>query len=141
MLFGEYQHTIDKKGRMFVPSKFRDNLGERFMICKGLDGKPCLFIYSMEEWTKLDEKIQQLPVAQTRDLQRFLFTGAAEVECDAQGRVLLPQNLREYASLEGNAAVVGASRHGEIWNTERWAEVSSECTPENIAKIMENLGI
>ena len=141
MIYGEYQHNIDKKGRMFIPSKFRDELGERFMVCKGLDGKPCLFIYSMEEWQILDDKIQSLPVASTRQLQRFIYSGAAEVECDAQGRILLPAKLREYANLEGSATVVGVSRRAEIWNSDSWNEESTEYTPESVFNIMEQLGI
>ena len=141
MIYGEYQHNIDKKGRMFIPSKFRDELGEKFMVCKGLDGKPCLFIYSMEEWQLLDEKIQSMPVVKSRKLQRFVYPGAAEVECDGQGRILLPAKLREYANLENSATVVGVSRRAEIWNTDSWNEQADECTPENVLELMEELGI
>lgn len=139
MLFGEFQHTIDKKGRVFIPAKLREDLGEGFVVCKGLDGNRCLFIYSREEWKKLDEKIQAMPTMKSRKLQRFLYAGATELECDGQGRVLIPQNLREYALLDGSAYIIGVSNHVEIWNTPQWLEESEGNTPEVIAALMEEL--
>lgn len=141
MVSGEFQHNIDKKGRMFIPSKFREELGEKLMVCKGLDGKPCLFVYSMEAWNILDEKIQSMPMAKSIKLQRFIYAGAAEVECDGQGRILLPANLRAYANLESGATVVGMSRRAEIWNPDSWNEESKECTAESAFNLMEELGI
>ena len=141
MIYGEFQHNIDKKGRMFIPSKFREDLGEKFMVCKGLDANPCLFVYSMEEWKKLDETIQSMPVAKSRQVQKFIYPGAAEVECDGQGRILLPLKLREYAKLESNATVIGVSKRAEIWNTDVWAAEAEKCTPEMVTSLMEELGI
>jgi MraZ protein len=88
MLIGEYQHNIDQKGRVIVPAKFREDLGELFYVTKGLDG--CLFVLSPEEWTRLQDKIKSMPISKARGLQRFFFSGAAEVEPDKQGRILLP---------------------------------------------------
>lgn len=139
MLFGEYQHNVDKKGRVIIPSRLRDGLGERFMICKGLEENRCLYIYSLDQWAALTEKIQQMPTAKSRTLKRFLYAGAAELECDSQGRVLIPANLREYASLEGTIYIVGASDHAEIWDSEKWIKISEKTTPEVVAKLMEEL--
>ena len=133
-LMGEYQHNIDKKGRMFVPAKLRDVLGGPVVISKSIDFKPCLFIYSAEEWDKLVSKINSQPFVKVAPLQRHLFSGASEVEYDAQGRVLLPAILREYAGLkEGEQAVIiGASNRVEIWSPEEWAKTSEEITPEKV---------
>ena len=141
MVAGEFQHTIDKKGRMSIPAKFRESMGEKLMICKGLDSKPCLFVYSMEAWKTLDDKIQSMPLAQSIQLQRFVYGGAAEVECDGQGRILLPANLRAYAGLESNATVVGLSRRAEIWSPEKWAAEAELCSGECAFNAMSALGI
>src|SRR5690554_3808910 len=113
MLIGEFQHNIDPKGRISIPSRFRVDLGERFIVTKGLDN--CLFVYSLDEWGRLEEKIKALPLARSRDLQRFFFSGACEVETDKQGRILIPNNLRTYAGLERDAMIIGASVRAEIW--------------------------
>ncbi len=141
MVSGEFQHNVDKKGRMFIPSKFREELGEKLMVCKGLDGKPCLFVFSMEAWEALDNKIQSMPMATSIKLQRFIYSGAAEVECDGQGRILLPAALRGYAGLDAAATVVGMSRRAEIWSPENWEEESKLCTAECAFNLMEELGI
>ena len=94
MLIGTYQHNIDAKGRVFIPVKLRGDLGERFIVSKGLDN--CLFVHSLKEWEKIEQTITSLPIAQRRDVQRFWFSGACEVELDAQENGI-PQNLREYA--------------------------------------------
>lgn len=100
MLLGEYEHTLDAKGRLAMPAKLRESLGSKFIITKGLDG--CLFVYDMEQWHKLEQKLAALPMSRktARDFTRFLFGGACEGECDKQGRVLLPANLRRHAGLE-----------------------------------------
>lgn len=139
MLYGEYQHSIDKKGRAFIPSKLREELGESFMICRGIDGKRCLCIYSLEEWNKLDEKIRLLPNTKAGAVKRFLYAGSTVLEPDAQGRVLIPANLREYANLETEAYILGMSTHLEVWNTSAWEKENEEFTPESIASIMEEL--
>lgn len=138
-MFGEYTHNIDKKGRMFIPSKFREKLGEKFMICKGLDKRSCLVIYSLEEWELFDAKIQSLPMSQSIQLQRFIYPGAAEVEYDSQGRILIPAKLREYAGLDASAVIVGLSNRAEVWSPDNWNDVSSDCTSENAFDLMEKL--
>jgi MraZ protein len=138
LLIGEFQHSVDPKGRLFMPAKFRDDLGESFIVTKGLDN--CLFVYSIEEWKVLEEKIRALPLARSRDLQRFFFSGAAVVEADKQGRILLPQNLRSYASLEKDAVIIGASNRVEIWNLNNWKSTCENLTSDMIADAMTELG-
>jgi mraZ protein len=137
MLIGEYQHNVDPKGRLFMPARFREELGEQFIATKGLDN--CLFVYSTEEWHKLEEKIRALPLSKARNLQRFFFAGAADLEADKQGRVLIPQNLREYASLTKDAIVVGESNRVEIWDKQRWDEICGSITPQSVAEAMDEL--
>ena len=138
MFSGEYRHNMDPKGRVTVPSKFREDLGERFYVCKGLDG--CLFVLSQEQWDKLVEKVSAMPLAQGKGIQRYFFSGAAEVEPDKQGRVLIPANLRQFAELEGDVTVVGASVRAEIWNSEKYNALCSEVTAEDVAAAMDELG-
>lgn len=137
-LMGEYQHNIDKKGRMFVPAKLRDALGGPVVISKSIDFKPCLFIYSADEWAKLVSKINDQPFIKIASLQRHMFSGASEVEYDAQGRVLIPQVLREYAGLKESeqAIIIGASNRVEIWNPTEWEKVAGAITPENIEQAL-----
>lgn len=137
MLIGEYQHNIDQKGRVIVPAKFREDLGEVFYVTKGLDG--CLFVLSPDEWTRLQDKIKAMPISKARGLQRFFFSGAAEVEPDKQGRVLLPQSLRDHANLSKDITFIGASSRAEIWNTQRWNEFNSNLTEDSIAEAMDLL--
>ncbi len=137
MLIGEYQHNIDPKGRVIVPSRFREDLGERFYITKGLDG--CLFVLSSEEWSKLQEKISAMPVSRARGLQRFFFSGAVEAEPDKQGRVLVPQSLREYAGLAKDVTFIGASSRAELWDSARWTAFNSTLTQDSIAEAMDSL--
>lgn len=137
MLIGEYQHNIDPKGRVIVPVKFREDLGECFYVTKGLDG--CLFVLSSSEWQRLQDRISALPISKSRGLQRFFFSGAAEVETDKQGRILLPQHLREHAGLEKDVTVIGASSRAEIWDSKRWNSFNSDLTEESIAEAMDLL--
>ena len=139
MLIGEFLHNIDKKGRVFVPAKLREDLGERFVVSRGLDGAHCLAIYAPAEWEKLKERIAGLSYVNAKKLQRFLFSGATELESDAQGRVLLPQNLREYAGLEDSAYIIGASDRVEIWSRAEWEKQREEMTSENIAELMQSI--
>ncbi len=138
MLIGEYQHSLDSKGRVNFPAKLRESLGETFIITKGLDN--CLFVYSMDEWKVLEDKIRALPMSKARDLQRFLFAGAVEVEADKQGRVIIPQNLRSYAGLEKDIMVIGASVRVEIWDTQRYQQSCESLTSDSIAQAMDELG-
>ena len=143
MFYGEYQHSVDAKGRVIMPSKFRDGLGEKFIVTKGLDN--CLFAYSLEEWSNLEAKLKALPFTDkdVRAFVRFFFAGATECETDKQGRILLPQNLREYAGLEKDVYVIGVSTRVEIWDKAKWENYSGDdnMSAENIAEKMAMLGI
>jgi MraZ protein len=138
MLIGEYQHNVDPKGRVFMPARFRDELGEHFIATKGLDD--CLFVYSSTEWSSLEEKIRTLPLSKARNLQRFFFAGAADLEADKQGRVLIPQNLREYASLSKDVMIIGASNRVEIWDKQKWNDMCGSITPQSVVEAMDELG-
>jgi MraZ protein len=137
MLIGEYQHNIDAKGRVIVPSKFREDLGECFYIAKGLDH--CLFVFSPEEWARLQEKVRAMPISKARGLQRFFFSGAAEVVPDKQGRILIPQILRDHAGLTKDVTFIGASSRAEIWNTAAWNAFNDSLTEDSIAEAMDEL--
>ena len=114
MFIGEYQHTIDPKGRVILPAKFREELGEKFVVTKGLDN--CLFVYPNEEWKNLEQKLRTLPLTskEARAFIRFFFAGAAECEVDKQGRILIPSNLREHAKLDKELVIIGVSTRVEI---------------------------
>lgn len=135
---GEYIHTADAKGRVFLPAKFRDELGEKFIATKGLE--ECLFVYPMHEWHALEAKLKQLPLVkgEARAFVRFFFAGAAELECDKQGRVLLPGHLREYARLDKEVAIIGVATRVEIWNKAAW-DAYSERAKNNFANLAERL--
>ncbi|RQD78423.1 MAG: transcriptional regulator MraZ [Candidatus Syntrophonatronum acetioxidans] len=126
MFMGEYQHTIDGKGRVIMPARFREGLGEKFIVTRGLDN--CLFVYPLEEWEKLEKKLKTLPFtkADARAFTRFFFSGAVECEADKQGRILIPQNLRDHARLQKEAVVIGVSNRVEIWSQEVWGKYSEE---------------
>ncbi|WP_322183494.1 division/cell wall cluster transcriptional repressor MraZ [Neglectibacter caecimuris] len=137
MLMGEYQHNMDLKGRVTVPSKFREDLGDKFYVSKGLDG--CLFVLSSEQWERLVEKVSAIPMAQGKAIQRYFFSGAAEVEPDKQGRILIPQNLRDHAGLEKDVTVIGAATRAEIWDTARWNAYNDSQTDEAVEASMSFL--
>lgn len=120
MFIGEYQHSIDLKGRLIVPSKIREQLGYRFIMTKGLDH--CLFIYPLEEWAKFEEKLKALPISskESRAFVRHFVSGAVECEIDKQGRLNIPQNLRQHANIQKEAVVVGAISRVEIWDKAEW---------------------
>ncbi|MFZ5985962.1 MAG: division/cell wall cluster transcriptional repressor MraZ [Bacillota bacterium] len=143
MFYGEYQHSVDVKGRVIVPSKFRDGLGEKFILTKGLDN--CLFAYSSEEWANLEAKLRSLPFTDkdVRAFVRFFFAGATECEVDKQGRVLIPQNLREYAGLDKDVYIIGVSTRVEVWDKNKWENYSGDenMSADNIAEKMAMLGI
>lgn len=138
MLTGQYAHSLDIKGRVNFPARLREELGERFIITRGLDN--CLFVYSMEEWALLADKLHALPISKSAPLNRFFFAGAAEVEPDKQGRVLLPAHLREYAGLVRDITIAGVSNRAEIWDTARWEENNLLLTSQTIAEAMDELG-
>ena len=138
MLIGEYRHSLDPKGRVNFPAKLREDLGDSFIICRGLDN--CLYVYRMSEWDKLVEKTSALPSSKARTIQRFFFASAVCCEPDKQGRVLIPQTLRDYAGLTGEIAVIGVSTRAEIWDSARWDEAHAALTSESVAETMEELG-
>ena len=141
MFMGEYSHTIDSKGRLIVPSKFRESLGDEFVVTKGLDG--CLFVYSQEEWTNIEEKFKQvsLTTKDARKFSRFFFAGAATVEVDKQGRILLPSVLREFAGLEKDIVSVGVLSRIEILSKDKWQESNEYDDMDEIAEHMADLGL
>ena len=143
MFMGEYQHTLDNKGRLILPAKFREELGVRFIATKGLDN--CLFIYAKDEWQVLEDKLKKLPLgkSEARAFVRFFFSGAAELECDKQGRILLPSNLREYANLDKEITVIGVSSRIELWSTKVWEEYNNKIAPKvvQMADDLADLGI
>lgn len=141
MFMGEYNHTLDAKGRLIVPSKFREQLGEEFVVTKGLDG--CLFVYENTEWKALEEKLHDLPLtnANARKFARFFLAGATVCEVDKQGRILLPAVLRKHAGIDKDAVLVGVGSRIEIWSKENWIESNSYDDMEEIAENMEGLGI
>ena len=139
MLYGNYQHNIDKKGRVFIPAKLREELGESFMIYRGINGKRCLCVCSIAEWDILVAKISKLPDAKANDLKRFLFGGTFNVEFDTQGRILVTGTLREHARLEGEAQMIGMGSYLEIWSNSEWDEVNAGVTLEDIGDIAREL--
>ncbi|NMA92467.1 MAG: division/cell wall cluster transcriptional repressor MraZ [Firmicutes bacterium] len=126
MFMGEYQHALDEKGRVAIPARFREDLGERFVITRGLD--QCLFVYPRPEWIKIEEKLKALPFTKrdARAFTRLFFSGASEVEPDKQGRVLIPQRLRDYARVEREVRIIGVSNRVEIWSEAGWSEYIDE---------------
>ncbi|MCQ4923842.1 division/cell wall cluster transcriptional repressor MraZ [Tissierella carlieri] len=143
MFIGEYQHTLDTKGRIIMPSKFREELGEEFVMTKGLDN--CLFVYPKKEWAVLEEKLKTLPLTNrdARAFIRFFFAGASEGALDKQGRVLIPANLREHSRLDKDAVVIGVSTRIEIWSKEEWDAYNDDdnLSYDSIAEKMAELGI
>lgn len=143
MFMGEYRHSLDTKGRVIIPAKFREDLGERCVITRGLD--QCLFIYPLAEWATMESKLRQLPLTQrdARAFVRFFFSGATDVELDKQGRVMVPSNLREYASLSKDVVVIGVSSRVELWSKEIWEDYvdEAETSFDSIAEKIVDLGI
>lgn len=138
MYIGEYFHNIDEKGRINFPSKFRDELGNQFVLTKGLDG--CLSAYSMDEWEAISEKVAGLPQAKARDLKRFMFSSASIVCADKQGRILVNFSLKQHANLLKDVAIIGASDHVEVWNKDAWLERNNSISSDDIAAAMDELG-
>ncbi|MBD2861810.1 MULTISPECIES: division/cell wall cluster transcriptional repressor MraZ [Paenibacillus] len=138
MFMGEYQHSVDDKGRMIVPAKFREALGAAFIVTRGLDN--CLFVYPREEWAVLEQKLKSLPLmkADARAFTRFFFSGATECELDKQGRINIPRNLCEYAKLDKDCVVLGVSNRVEIWSKQVW-ESYYEQSEESFNEIAEKL--
>ena len=143
LLIGEYEHSIDAKGRLIMPAKIREDIGEKFIVTKGLDG--CLFGFSQNEWTNFEEKLKTLPLTNknARDFVRFFLSGATECEIDKQGRFLIAGNLREYAAMEKEVVIIGVGTRIEIWNKDKWKSYNSDenISADEIAENMTMLGI
>ena len=143
MLIGEYEHSLDVKGRLIMPAKLREDMGEKFIITKGLDG--CLFGFSQTEWSNFEEKLKTLPLTNknARDFVRFFLSGAIECEIDKQGRFLIASNLREYANMEKDVIIIGVGTRLEIWNRDKWKTYNSDenISADEIAENMTMLGI
>lgn len=133
---GSYLHNVDKKGRIFIPAKFREGLGDGFYIALPIDGQECLTIYPMERWEEIQRRIDALPIMQQVVVQRQFVAMAAEAECDAQGRVLIPSILRSYAHIEDSAYVVGTNSTIEIWAKDSWDQRMSEMSSASFASVM-----
>ena len=141
MFMGEHSHTIDAKGRIIIPAKFREELGAQFVLTLGLDH--CLTIYPMEEWDKFQEQLNQLPRTnkETRVFRRFFTAKAAICELDKQGRILVPSGLREYANLEKDVVITGNDSNIEIWNKEKWDEMNEDIDIETVTEELHEMGI
>lgn len=141
MFMGEYNHSVDAKGRLIVPAKFREQLGDEFVVTKGLDG--CLFVYPQEEWKHIEDKFREVPLTtkDARKFSRFFFAGAAACEVDKQGRILIPGVLRDFAELEKDVVLVGVLSRIEIWSKTRWEESNTYDDMDEIAEHMADLGL
>jgi len=143
LFYGKHIHALDSKSRVFVPSKFREELGSSFIITKGLD--TCLFAFTMAEWANVEQRMKNISFTDNegRSFMRFLFAGAAECEVDKQGRILIPQDLKEYANLDKEICIVGLSNRIEIWDKNLWDKQNSEGdrNAAMLAKRMAILGI
>ncbi|NJK79232.1 MAG: division/cell wall cluster transcriptional repressor MraZ [Chloroflexaceae bacterium] len=143
MFLGEFEHTIDEKGRVAIPARFREELGEGLVLTRGFEH--CLQAFPRPVWRDLSEKVSALSMgnSEARNLRRLLFSGAAEVEVDRQGRILIPQNLREYAALSEQVVIAGLSTHFELWSHERWNNVLETLDTDagSIAEQLAALGI
>lgn len=138
---GEYSHSLDAKGRLIIPTKFRDLLGDNFVVTKGFDG--CLFVFAQNEWEKFEEKLQSLPMdkPEARMLSRFFLAGATDAELDKQGRILIPSTLLDYAKIEKEAIVAGVGNRAEIWSKTEWEKASTFDDINGIAAKMSEYGL
>ncbi|MTT32008.1 division/cell wall cluster transcriptional repressor MraZ [Terrilactibacillus sp. BCM23-1] len=138
MFMGEFQHNIDEKGRLIIPSKFREELGDRFVMTRGLD--QCVFVYPQNEWKQIEKKLEALPFTKkdARAFTRFFFSGASECAFDKQGRATLTATLRDYAKLEKECIVIGVSNRIEIWSQENWKTYYEE-SEASFSEISESL--
>ena len=141
MLIGEYEHSLDVKGRLIMPAKLRQDMGEKFIVTKGLDG--CLFAFSQNEWLNFEAKLKALPLSDknARNFVRFFLSGETECEIDKQGRFLISNNLRNAANLEKEAVIIGVGTRLEIWNKETWQKCDDNISADEIAQNMTMLGI
>ncbi len=139
MFYGEYRHTVDSKGRLFIPAKFREKLGTEFILSRGLD--ECIWVYPMAEWERFTEKLEALPMAKDRQIRRFFYAGAYEGSVDAQGRVTISQKFRDFAHLEKDVVILGHKTHFEIWPASAWDGIESNIDVNDIISQMVEIGI
>lgn len=143
MFIGEYHHNLDEKGRLAIPTKFRGDLAKGAVVTRGLDN--CLFLYTLEEWQKLADKLSKLPISKsnTRAFARLMLAGAMDVQIDKQGRVVLPDYLRKYAGLKKKTVVAGLFNRLEIWDEKAWEEYkgNTEKTSGDIAEALGELDV
>ena len=140
VLIGEYYHNLDVKGRVSIPSKFRDDLGGSFVLSRGLDD--CLYMHSAAEWDNFKTEIDAMHGKEGRIVKRFFYSGATECEIDSQGRVVVPPIFREFAKLDKEVVIVGVSTHAELWDRKKWEDYKKDSTfdGEQIANIMDDIG-
>ncbi len=139
MLMGRYDYAIDAKGRLNFPARFRQEMGEVFVVTRWLDD--CLVAFPQKEFERMAEVLAEKGMIKSRDIQRFLFSAAAEVQPDSHGRILLPANLRRHAHLEKDATIIGSRNHAEIWDTALWDEHEAAMDQESIQAAMEALDL
>lgn len=138
MLLGQFDYNVDAKGRVFVPAKLKEELGETFVLAKSMD--PCIAVYSKQMWEAYVAKLAGLPEMRARSIRRFVFSTAVEATADSQGRVVLSQQLREYAGLEKEVIIIGVNDHAEIWNAEKYNSYMQEQSPENMVETLLEYG-
>lgn len=137
ILKGTYNQSMDVKGRMSFPTKLREIIGEKFIITRGVDG--CLFVFSLEDFEKIAEKICALPLGKGKDIQRYFMASACEIEADKQGRILVPQTLREVASLSKEIVVAGVTNRAEIWDKAKWDEQNASYSDADLTNALEEM--
>lgn len=136
---GTYEHSLDAKGRLFIPAQLRKELGDTLYVTMGMDG--CLAVYPQETWNRFTERYSSLPMSQSKSM-RVLFANAAKCEPDSQGRIVVPQKLRAFAALEKDAVIIGVHDRAEIWSAERWSgQEENEMTPERMNAVLDGLGL
>lgn len=136
---GTYEHSLDAKGRLFIPAQLRKELGDTLYVTMGMDG--CLAVYPQETWNRFTERYSSLPMSQSKSM-RVLFANAAKCEPDSQGRIVVPQKLRAFAALEKDAVIIGVHDRAEIWSAERWSgQEEDEMTPERMNAVLDGLGL
>jgi len=141
MYAGEFHHTVDSKGRLILPSKLRETLGDSFVVTKGVDG--CLTVYDKVAWAEFEEKLMALSLtnAESRTALRFFLSGAVEIDIDKQGRFLLPANLREYACLDKDVILAGCGRTVEIWDKEKYSEFRANINIGHVMGYLDSIGV
>ncbi|NLW78309.1 MAG: division/cell wall cluster transcriptional repressor MraZ [Ruminococcaceae bacterium] len=139
MLIGEHRCLVDDKGRLNFPARLRDGMGASFIVTRWLDD--CLVAFPAQEWDRIAEMLAEKSVVKSRDVQRFLYSGAEEVAPDKQGRILVPGHLRQHATLDKEVVVVGVGRHAEIWDAAAWDAMGERLSSDAVAAAMEEMGL